>query len=496
MTAAHIRLGEGTPPAPSAGEGILYFDSGDQQLYAIDAAGVTVGPITGGGGGGGGITAANVVYVQTSANGGNDGTGTRGDSSKPFATVSAALAAAQNGDVVLVGAGAFVGPGDLNVANPTLDSISIIGQGPKDTVFTSPGAEVFLVDYATNLVAWQSFVLARCSVVGTGFGTIFQANGTGSGGTFFPAPTSFNFGGLCLFDVDVSQNAAFPNVFAVGACAYVRMERVYQRTTTEAVSLFVGNVGTGIFRDCLFSEIIDGLNFGSPSAPPVTCDGSRYERVEAGTVLLGGQSRTVWLDCTVTTQMKDDKFSVAGVPLQGPQVRVQGGSIAQIDLGTTTFQKIPDDGAAQMLFDFSGVLTNQVLAEVAFPAVNRRTVFLRGCTITGSVDARDGVDVDAKTSAFLQSRVAGAFVTGATTGTILPPYFDLPVVATVASPGVATAAFGFSLPAVIPNGYAVLLESDNPADGCLAATNKTAISVGIAAAVGNSGNATGMVYIR
>jgi hypothetical protein len=50
MTAASIKLGQGTPPSSAPGQGVLYFDDGDQQLYVIDAGGNTVGPITGGGG--------------------------------------------------------------------------------------------------------------------------------------------------------------------------------------------------------------------------------------------------------------------------------------------------------------------------------------------------------------------------------------------------------------------------------------------------------------
>lgn len=48
--AANIRLGSGTAPTPSLGEGVLYFDQSDGQLYVVDALGSTVGPVTGGGG--------------------------------------------------------------------------------------------------------------------------------------------------------------------------------------------------------------------------------------------------------------------------------------------------------------------------------------------------------------------------------------------------------------------------------------------------------------
>lgn len=60
-TAATLRLGAGTPPTVPAGEGALYFDESDDQLYIIDAAGNPIGPV---GGGGGGTPTFQDVYDQ------------------------------------------------------------------------------------------------------------------------------------------------------------------------------------------------------------------------------------------------------------------------------------------------------------------------------------------------------------------------------------------------------------------------------------------------
>lgn len=486
MTAGHVRLGQGTPPTVPLGEGALYFDAADQQLYAIDAAGVTVGPL-GGGGGGGGVTAANVVYVQTPANGGNNGTGVRGDSSKPFATLAAALGAALNGDIVSLGAGSFTGPGDLNTANPSLNSITIVGQGQKDTLIVSPGAELFITDYATNNVVWQKFVLARVGLVGSGLANILTADGSGApSATFFPRSASTGF---ALFDVDLSQGGT--NGLAVGACGSVRLERVYQRDNSQAVSLFVINVANAEVRDCAFSQILDAINFSSPWAPPIPSPGSVYERVTVETVFLGAQTQSRWVDSSVTVEVKDDKLSVGGAPLQGPVVEFQGGSIVSIDLGATSFTKIPDDGTANMLFAFADVRIVNVAAEVKAPAVNRQTVRLVGCTVSGTATALDGIDLDAATSTFAQPTASALVTVGS--GTIRPRFFDLPITPTLA--GITLVNFGFVLPSPLP-AYVVALESDNVLDGNIAVTLKATNSLLAVAASGGNGNVTGVVYLR
>ena len=486
MTAAHIRLGEGTPPAPSAGEGILYFDDSDQQLYVIDAAGATVGPI-GGGGGGGGITAANVLYVQTVANGGDNATAARGDSTKPYATISAALGDAQDGDVILLGAGNFIGPGSVYAANATLKDIAIIGQGQKVTSISSPVGEVFELVYASpplNTVEWEQFVLARLTLVGDGSNPLV-IDGSASAPLWFPNPGTDNRFGACLFDVDLATTVPGGAV-SFRSCGYVRLERVRERSVVDALELVAVNNAELIARDVVIQSVTDGLDFGAPIPPPTGCIGSTYEGCTfAAAAKVSGQSRSFWVDCTFSV-FRDDKLLV--VAAQFPQIRASGGSVVNLDF---TIDKIPDD-PSNMLFDFSGMTIGQVAAEVKAPAANRQVFLLRGCSILNLATANDGIDMDARTSLFQRER-AFAFSTSAG-GAIRPPSFDLPSVATLASPGAALLSFGFNLYA--PFGYVALLESDDPADGALAVVSKTTTDLQVEASVGGSGNVTGLVYVK
>ena len=495
MTAAHIRLGEGTPPAPSAGEGILYFDDSDQQLYVIDAAGATVGPI-GGGGGGGGITAVNVLYVQTAANGGNDGTGVRGDSSKPFKTIQAALGAATNGDIVSLGVGTFEGPGSVYASNPTLKDIAIIGQGQKLTSVTaSPGGPCFEMDYANpapNLVEWEQFVLARLTLIGDGSNPLVL-DGSASAPVWFPNPGTDNRFGACLFDVDVTTSVP-GGALVFASCGYVRLERINERAAVDALQLLSVNNAEFVAKDVVISTIGDALNFAAPNPPSTGCIGSTYEgctvRSEA---LLSGQTRSTWIDCTFFV-FRDDKLLVDLVALQFPQIQVRGGSATVLDL---SINQIPD-APFNMLFDFAGVSLGIVNAAVKLPAANRQTVRLRGCSISQTTTAGDGVDIDGHTSLFLLP-AASAFVTslGPAGGAIRPPHFDLPSVALPAAPPPAGALLTFGFTLYNPNGYVALLESDNVAAGNLAATNKTTTDVNCEASVGApAGNVTGIVYVK
>jgi hypothetical protein len=493
MTAAHIRLGEGTPPAPSAGEGILYFDSGDQQLYVIDAAGATVGPI-GGGGGGGGITAANVLYVQTVANGGDNATAARGDSTKPYSTIAAALADALDGDVLLLGAGSFIGPGSVYASNPTLKDISIIGQGQKLTSVTASGAgPCFEMTYgspAPNLVEWEQLVLARLTLIGDGSNPLVL-DGSASAPVWFPAPFTDNRFGACLFDVDVTTSLPGGSlVFA--SCGYVRLERINERSSVDALQLLSVNNSEVIAKDVVISTIKDALNFAAPNPPPTGCLGSTYEgctvRSEA---LLAGQTRSTWIDCTFFV-FRDDSLQVAA--LQFPQIQVRGGSATVLDL---SISGIPD-APFNMLFDFAGVSLGIVNAGVQAPALNRQTVRLRGCSISQTTNAGDGVDLDGHTSLFFLP-AASAFVTspGPVGGAIRPPHFDLPSVALPAAPPPAGALLTFGFTLYNPNGYVALLESDNVAAGSLAAVLKTTTGVTCEASIGaGAGNVTGIVYVK
>lgn len=487
--AAHIKLGEGTPPAPSAGNGILYFDDSDQQLYVIDAAGATVGPI-GGGGGGSGITAANVLYVETAANGGNDATGARGDSTKPFATIAAALSSALDTDVILLGAGYFVGPGTMYLSNPTLKDIAIIGRGPKTTFVTAASGPAFSLVYgapAPNLVEWEQFVLASMTVRGDGSNPIV-IDGTNAP-LWFPNPGTDNRNGACFFDLDVTT--IIPGgALAFRSCGLLRMERIVERDVADALELVIVNCAEAQIRDVTISNVVDNLDFASPGAPPTGCLGSTYERCTVRDIArVSGQTRSTWIDCTFQLAMRDDKLLVAA--LQFPQIRMIGGSATSIDF---TINQIPDS-PFNMLFDFQNVAIGTVAAEVKAPAANRQTILLRGCSVSLLADARAGIDMDARSSTFRGGLPVPFATSGG--GAIAPRSFPLPTVALPVGPPPAGALLTFGFDLYSPNGYVAILESDNVAAGNLAAVLKTSTDVTCEASIGaGAGNVTGVVYVR
>lgn len=73
--------------------------------------------------GGGGLDLSAILYVDQN---GDDATGTRGDLTKPYESVSGALQDATNGDLILVGPGTF--DTNANIAG-ALTSVAIIGMG-------------------------------------------------------------------------------------------------------------------------------------------------------------------------------------------------------------------------------------------------------------------------------------------------------------------------------------------------------------------------------
>lgn len=218
VDAAAIRLGQGTPPAwGGAGEGSVFFDQADGQLYFRDAAtGAIVGPLGAGGGGtfpiqfpqgappgfvpfgftdlfaafdgflyakaglsttgplGKKIATGLVNYVAVD---GNDTTADFYNIRLPYKTVQAALDDAIDGDVIVVGPGVFAGPAlDLSA----LTDITIIGAGMGITVLdTNDGVNPLISAPAT----FARLSLANMSLHSKNTPSIFL-NGAGGGGAF------------------------------------------------------------------------------------------------------------------------------------------------------------------------------------------------------------------------------------------------------------------------------------------------------------------------
>lgn len=125
MAGGEHRLGTGVAPgAPPTGYVSLYA-KGDKKLYFKDDAGLETGPL--GAGGATLVGPSKAIFVDPVT--GNDGTGTRGDASKPFLTVGAAVGAAgiAAGDVILLLPGTHTVT--TTIPEPAVANIAIVGCG-------------------------------------------------------------------------------------------------------------------------------------------------------------------------------------------------------------------------------------------------------------------------------------------------------------------------------------------------------------------------------
>lgn len=484
MTAANIRLGEGTPPAPSVGEGILYFDSADQQLYAIDAAGATVGPI----GVGSGVIASNAIYVQDPANGGNDGTGTRGDSTKPFATLSAAFAVAVNGDVIFVGPGSFVGPGDIAAIAPALLNVSIVGAGRELTVVSDSTGITF--DLAGS--KWTRFWLAHMTVRSSQFtisadGSAYAPADYLPSGSYPAAPYS---SGLFVTDA-MLQGAQGGGVggttlYNVGVGVF---DRVIDRTGNTG-ALDVNLVGAFLARDSELRYVNVTRDYDNAKQPPAPAPGSAtFRRCELTTATLKKQASFELDSCRVNT-IAGDKLNVSGAG-DAPAITVFRSVGTSVDLASAGAGELPDT-AANILIVFGDSAFGQTEFAVAAPAVNRQSVRMLGCVFPPSggpaaLSSGDGIDTDARSSTFAGYTAADIATPG--TGTVALSSFPVAAVPT-ALPTVI--AFPFTLPSAA---YVFVPSGDTLGEAPLAVTAATAANVTVTPTAALGGNIAGLVMM-
>lgn len=484
MTAGNIRLGQGTPPAPSVGEGILYFDSGDQQLYAIDAAGATVGPI--GVGGGGGVTASNAIWVQTAANGGDDGTGTRGDSTKPFKTIQAALQVAVNGDILYIGTGSFDGPGDIAAYRPGLTDISIVGAGRELTVLVDPGPGN-TIDLSG--AQWSRFWLGRLTVSAAQYavladGSAYAAGAYLSSGAYPSAPWT---SGLFLSDVLIEGatggGIGGTQVYNVGLALF---DRVVDSTGPTG-SLDVNLVGLFLARDSSFQNVAVTRDYDNVSQPPAPAPGAaQFRRCELDAVALKKQA-SIELDNCQVGAMAGDKLNVSGGGVAPIIVSIRS-IFTAIDLASPGSGELPDT-ASNIIVVFADCQCGLAEFAVAAPAANFQNVSMLGCTFppaAPSLSCGDGINGDARSSTFVDYTTS---IATPGTGTIALSSFPVAAAAT-ALPTVLT--FPFALPSA---SYVFVPSGDTLGEAPLAVTAQTATTVTITPTAALGGTIGGLVMM-
>ncbi len=526
--AANIKLGVGDPPtSTSLGEGTLYFDGADGQLYLVDANGNTIGPITSGGGGGNasqlqgvdisdslpstgdvltydsvaaawvpaqpgtpaggsGIRADNVIYVQTSANGGNDATGERGNSTKPFNTLLAAIQSASNNDIILVGRGMFEAPGSMVGANSSLLSLTIIGLGKETILFRDDQIPCFEFAAPWGPAPWQRFELKNVTLNHTSFSNVITAYGD-SATTFFqysPYQSGPDRLGLYLSDVYLEVNGADAGI-DVQRAGYVQIERLRGQnynTLNSLESLVLQNCEKAEVRDSTVANITISHDFDDGSISPFNTKPSLIERCTAQYLSVQYQAQTTVIDSHFTGGIYSSQLTVA----QGGQrlfFDMIGGSVSATDGVDFLF---PDQATSITCVFRNVTLGGTSTFAVDAPSVNKSSVFLLGCTLDSLVVGA-GIFANASSSRWNDSGTPLNIVTvgsyPGTGGSVRPPTFVTDAVAIQASPAATVIPFGFNL---INNSYIVLLESDDPLAGSFSVTSRGYNSVAVTA-TGSSG---------
>jgi len=480
--AANVRLGAGTPPTPPSGEGALYFDQSDGQLYVIDANGNTVGPITAGGGGGppsgpaggdltgfypspgvgslqgitlspsiplngqglvyssgvwgpgpvGGGGPSNALYVDQN---GNDGTAVRGNANRPWATIQAAISAAQDGDQVRIGPGTWTLDQNTvlqpNSGGPTpTNRLSIVGSGQGATKIVRNGASSAPLFYIPS--TQKKFELRDLAIQDvTSFATAtISGSGVISGGTYLDEgfylsnvatiPTIFtwefvNLGYASYVYVDNLDAQGFASI-AFNTCRIERFSNVRLGSNIR-INRDLDNVAKPVSLTASHTDVFQGARLGS-----ILLEGHPDVQFAADCSALG-MSVYIGSSLTVSTTGVTPKIRFWGTmesPVGGPPASVQFGAFDSI-----RFPDVPQ----KLVLDFRGAKIDQLYLGVnasGGPPANRQKVLLHNAQykylyVYAGVDVFDEAADAARFDIPLQLSIAsgGTYTPGRWTGVVL-----------------------------------------------------------------------------
>jgi len=189
-------------------------DEADRTNYWVPKINEAIGA-----GGAAGTPFGAVVYVD--ADNGNDTSGARGDHTKPYLTITAALAVYQSGDVMLVGPGAYT----ENVTIPNLATVIIQGHGRNATTIVNAGAGATIGYVSGGANALQTLVLRGMTVHNTNGSSTLIVDGTLDADLFLTGP-------LLLDDVKLSQAAGNATLYLI------RVNQVWLRDVYTSATQF------------------------------------------------------------------------------------------------------------------------------------------------------------------------------------------------------------------------------------------------------------------
>ncbi len=386
------------------------------------------------------------VYVEPPAplGRGNDGSGVRGDASRPFATLTAALAAMQSGDVLRLAAGTYAPPSAPIPA--ALLSGSIIGQGEGNTTIAAaaPGA---VLDFggAGARVLWTLANLALQAQAGS--------NALVADGTAAPAAQFFS-GALLLEQVTISGgNVALTFLGSVIASGLTFANGALLRVATCGSSSFLG---LGVFAPIETQLHGDWDNAKNPRGVGNRCDPTRFDGAclyQAGSgrrVVLSGQGGIFSAPGSVLPELTANLLTQSVIGLFTSEIRV-GGLVEKIDFASVAAKQLP---AAAYVITLQGARFegDVQIAHAGAQAANTSRVFANGAAFLEFLAVGQGVRMLATGAAF--SRPPRLAITTPGNGEIAPPTFGVAPIAATANTTV------FAIPFRLPNTeFAVTLDA-------------------------------------
>lgn len=325
---------------------------------------------------GGQILTTNVIRVDK---GGSDVTGTRNDFNKPFLTIQAAVNAAQDKDLILVGPGTY----NEQVTVPPTIGVSILGAGIQETILT----------FAGQALIWNPSVDTNFIVSGMSFPT----------GGVAVAPTINSLGVVGLI--------AFNNLLLAPAPAFgIELTRVNVALVTDCIGDALGNSAV-VIRNCANIQILDGLNFGVSSVydllNPVPALGNRSVDISGCTLVnvvnaqlseMNVRHSTILLG--VAAILTDDVTAVNG------EFTASDSELGDVSI-TATFLTVATPVNAG---DINRCGMRNLTTDATASTISRVRVRVRNCVIdpTISINAGDKIDLDLRCSHFPQAALAVA----------------------------------------------------------------------------------------
>lgn len=413
----------------------------------------------GGAGSAGVVGPLATVYVEppTPLGRGNDLTGVRGDASRPFATLTAAFGAMQNGDTMVIAPGSYAPPaGPIPAA--LLQGVIRASSGASATVIDAQGSGVPALNFdGAPRELWRVEGVRLAQDPGA---LALSADGTGQ-----PAGSYFTNGSLALSNVVITGGDVLARYVGtlVGAFTVGVSGGLWKLNTCNTVFFASAQFLAGESME-IETDNDDPLSptLGATQLGPVRFDGGCV--FPAGTITCVKQGGVYAAPGSVLPQVTGSGLSKA---IAGPgffsQVSIFG--ICEL-VNFSALGAFPD---VQGVIDLSGAQVDGVSVIAQTPgAVNTLRVAAGGAQFGALLTIGEGCLADLRTASFAPGILAG-LATAGSNGRVIPPTFAMDP-QPIASP--TPFAFPFR---VDSTDYAVAVDIDDGNAGVCATTNRTNI---------------------